>query len=172
MRLLLFGRNHLEVDIAGAFYEIVRRIDLRGEGAPEDRLPHIVQMRNMLERELSMQQPSSHLLPIVKKALHIAMNAPVGTALQYITKQGLHPTHVTTKALHSVRQTTQKVCQALYDDDTTRREHALPHNRNFFHLEAIEADYVNHLTTGLSKPKTPTGNRRRLRTLFPTADVG
>ena len=90
MRLLLFGRNHLEVDIAGAFYEIVRRIELRGGGAREVRLPHIAQMRIMLERELSTQQPCCHVMPIINKALHIAMNAPVSTALQYITKQGLH----------------------------------------------------------------------------------
>ena len=143
LRLLLFGRNHLEVDIAGAFYEIVRRIDLRGGGATEDRLPHIAHMRNMLERELSTQQPCSHVMPIIKKALHIAMNAPVSTALQYITMQGLQPTHALARALHSVRQITQRVCQALYSDSTTRREHSLPHNRKFFHLEAIEADYMS-----------------------------
>ena len=52
LRLLLFGRSHLEVDIAGAFYEIVRRIDLRENRATGERLPHIAQMRTMLEREL------------------------------------------------------------------------------------------------------------------------
>ena len=69
---------------------------------------HLLLRGSMLERELSPQQPCFHVMSIIKKALHIAMTAPVCTALQYITTQGLHPTVTTSKALHNVRQTTQK----------------------------------------------------------------
>ena len=141
--------GHLEVDIAGAFSEIVRRIDLRGDSATGERLPHSAQMRTMLERELSTQQPCSHVMPTVKKVLHIAMNAPVNTALQYLAKQSLQPTHPVAKALYSLRQITQQVCQALYSDKSTCRKHSLPHNCNFFHLEAIEADCISSPLAGL-----------------------
>ena len=134
LRLLLYGCNHLEIDIAGAFYQIVRRIGFQTEQTSDFVLPPMAQMRCTLERELSPQQPHIQVAPIVKKALHIAMNAPVQTAVHYITSQGLHPTPIICSALQGVRQAAQRTCQNLQAEVSTRREHCQPRNRNFFHF--------------------------------------
>ena len=90
LRLLMFGRTHLEIDIVGAFYEIVRRKGSCLENQSADVLPPVMQMREILEQELSPQQPHTPTMPIVKRV----MNAPVEAALRYITTQGFHPTPV------------------------------------------------------------------------------
>ena len=79
LRILLFGRTHIEINIIGAFYEIIRRIANRlketGDSSTLPALPTIEQARQHAEHELLRQRAQSHAAPVAKRLIHIAINA-------------------------------------------------------------------------------------------------
>ena len=84
LRTLLFGRTHAELDIIGAFYEIIRRLANKLQETQEHHclptLQPIEHVRQQVEQELLRQRPQSHA-PVAKRLIHIAINAPVTTTV-------------------------------------------------------------------------------------------
>ena len=89
LRILLFGRTHIEIDIIGAFYEIIRRTASRlketGDSSTLPVLPAIEQAWQHVEHELLHQWPQSHAAPVAKRLLHIAINASVTITAKFVT---------------------------------------------------------------------------------------
>ena len=48
-----------------------------------------------------------------------------------------------------VRAAAEATCQYLSEQPATGRQHYTTRNRNFFHLQGIEAEYITHLVVGL-----------------------
>ena len=68
VRLLLFGRTHQEVDMAGSFYEIMRRL------SQDSHLPTITDLRLVLNDLLGLA-PQEQRQSVIKKHPLIVMNA-------------------------------------------------------------------------------------------------
>ena len=149
LRVLLFGRTHIEVDIIGAFYEIVRRTAASTSQLQSHRLPPIGQARAVLQQELHRQQPLKHAAPTAKQLLHIAINATATTVARHLTDLGYEATAAITALTAQVRAAAEATCQHLSEQPATGRQHYTARNRNFFHLEGIEAEYITHLVAGL-----------------------
>ena len=73
VRLLLFGRTHQEVDMAGSFYEIMRRL------SQDPLLPHIVDLRKIINDLLGLVPQDQRQLAIKRHPL-IVMNAGASLA--------------------------------------------------------------------------------------------
>ena len=88
-RLALFGSTHVEVDICGSFYEIVRRFQFAGDTS-QLTLPHIHELRSMLTAffapyAIATQHQLSKKLP-----LRIMNSTPSETFL-WLSSLGLPP---------------------------------------------------------------------------------
>ena len=156
LRVLLFGRTHVEVDIIGAFYEIIRRTAATIAHLEPHRLPPIGQARAVLQQELHRQQPLKHAAPTAKQLLHIAINATASTIARHLTDHGYEATTAITTLTGQVRAAAEATCQYLSEQPATGRQHYTTRNRNFFHLEGIEAAYNMHLVSGLQAEEPNT----------------
>ena len=89
LRLLLYERTHVEIDIIGAFYEIIRRtsntLRITTDGLRWPALPPIEMARQQLQQELLQQRHHNNAAPVAKRLLHIAINAPVTAVAKYLT---------------------------------------------------------------------------------------
>ena len=155
LRTLLYGRTHTEIDVIGAFYEIIRRTALTlattedAERPPP--IPDVEQARHIIEQELLRQRPQGHATPVAKRLLHIAINATITTAAKYITEQHYTYTQPISALIAIVHQVATLVCKYLQDNPTTHRLHSTARNSHFFHLEGIEATYISHIIDGLQQ---------------------
>ena len=147
--VLLFGRTHAEIDIIGAFYEIIHRTAATIPHLESHRLPPIGQARAVLQQELHRQQPLKHAAPVAKQLLHIAINATASTVARHLTDQDYEATAAITTLTGQVRAAAEATCQHLSEQPATGRQHSNTRNRNFDHLEGIEAAYITHLVGGL-----------------------
>ena len=156
LRILLYGRTHTEIDVIGAFYEIIRRTALT-LGTTEDAerpppIPGVEQARHIIEQELlRRQRPQAHAAPVAKRLLHIAINATITTAAKYVTEQHYTYTQPISALIAVVHQVATLVCKYLQDNPTTHRLHSTARNSHFFHLEGIEATYISHIIDGLQQ---------------------
>ena len=112
-------------------------------------LPLIGQARAVLQQELHRQQPFKHAAPIARQLLHIAINATASTVARHLTDLGYEATTVITTLTGQVRAAAEATCQYLSEQPATGRQHYTTRNRNFFHLQGIEAEYITHLVVGL-----------------------
>ena len=88
-RIALFGTTHIEVDLCGSFYEIVRRCRL-AQDSPQIELPHVHELRNMLSEffdpyAIAAQHQISKKLPLG------IMNSSPAEAFSWLTSLGLQP---------------------------------------------------------------------------------
>ena len=117
LRILLFGRTHIEIDIIGAFYEIIRRTANRLKETENcvtlPALPTIEQARQQAEHELLRQGPQSHAAPIAKRLIHIAINASVTTTAKFVTDSQCTLHHRWPKLSTDIHQATNAVCHHL-----------------------------------------------------------
>ena len=103
VRLLLFGNTHQEVDMVGAFYEIMRRL-LRSS-----HLPHIVDLRAIFMDLLGLV-PLNQRFAVVKRHPLIVMNAGASEACAKIEKEY----HITCPpALHHLSLQIESATQVL-----------------------------------------------------------
>ena len=155
LRTLLFGRTHAELDIIGAFYEIIRRLANKLQESQEyhclPTLQPIEQVRQQVEQELLGQRPQSHAAPVAKRLIHIAINAPVTTTVNYIIDQQYTHTPPLADLVKRAHQVAEAVCSYLSKQPNTCRLHHTARNRNFYHLEGIETDYITHVIQGLQQ---------------------
>ena len=79
------------------------------------------------------------------------MNASVTTTANYITDQQYTYKPMLADLVNKVCQVAEAVCQYLSEQPTSRRRQCTSRNRNFYHLESIEADYVTHIIQGLQQ---------------------
>ena len=88
VRLLLFGATHSEIDMAGAFYEIVRRTMIRDfpAGIP---LPPIRAFRTSISECLPPTMPQRDQL--VKRLPSIAINLSHDQFVEWINRQAIGP---------------------------------------------------------------------------------
>ena len=86
LRLLIFGKGHYEVDMIGAFYEIVRR-RLIGADPSAPALPPISELRMQLRRALASS--NRHDDGLVKRIPSIAINMSPAAFQQWISAEGL-----------------------------------------------------------------------------------
>lgn len=84
---------------------------------------------------------------LAKKVIHIAINAPLNTAVRCLGQHGVQPSETILTLLRSLQGAATIVCQAQHWQ--TRREWFLPKNCSFFHLEAVEACFITTLIEGL-----------------------
>ena len=106
VRLLLFGNTHQEVDMVGAFYEIMRRL-LRSS-----HLPHIVELRAILMDLLGLV-PLNQRFAVVKRHPLIVMNAGASEACSKIEREH----HITCPpALHHLSLQIESATQALVNN--------------------------------------------------------
>ena len=105
LRILLFGRTHIEIDIIGAFYEIIRRMANR-----------------LRETENSSTLP---VLPTIEQARQAKLST-------------------------DIHQAANAVCHHLSKPQTYRSDKTV-RNRNFYHLESVEATYMIHIIQGLQQ---------------------
>ena len=103
----------------------------------------------MLQQELHRQQPFQHAAPTAKQLLHIAINATATTVARHLADRGYEATTAITTLTAQVRAAAEATCQYLSEQPATGRQHYTARNRNFFHLEGIEAEYIMHLVAGL-----------------------
>ena len=80
LRLLLFGRNHQEVDMIGSFYEIMRRL------SNDQQLPRIAELRAVLSDLLGLI-PNDQRGGVVKRHPLIVMNAGAREACAKIERE-------------------------------------------------------------------------------------
>ena len=80
LRLLLFGKNHQEVDMIGSFYEIMRRL------SNDQRLPHIAELRAILSDLLGLI-PHDQRSRVIKRHPLIVMNAGASEACAKIERE-------------------------------------------------------------------------------------
>ena len=113
------------------------------------RLPPIGQARAVLQQELHRQQPLKHAASVAKQLLHIAINATASTVARHLTDRDYEATAAITTLTGQVRAAAEATCQHLSEQPATGRQHYTTRNRNFFHLEGIEAAYITHLVGGL-----------------------
>ena len=130
LRILLYGRAHAEIDVIGAFYEIIRRKASALSPTQQQPIPPVMQARATLQHEILKQQPLCAAAPIAKRLLHIAINAPPSAVTRHLAEQGIQPTPVIV-----ITALTQSLLQ--YG----------PRNKNFFHLEGVEADQRGQTAT-------------------------
>ena len=155
LRILLFGRTHIEIDIIGAFYEIIRRTVSRlketGNSSTLPVLPSIEQARQLVEHELLRQRPQSHAAPVAKRLIHIAINASVTTTAKFVTDSQYTFTPPLATLSTDIHQAADAVCRFLSEQPHTRRLDYTTRNRNFYHLESVEATYMMHIIQGLQQ---------------------
>ena len=80
LRLLLFGKNHQEVDMIGSFYEIMRRL------SNDQRLPRIAELRAVLSDLLGLI-PNDRRARVIKRHPLIVMNAGASEACAKIERE-------------------------------------------------------------------------------------
>ena len=80
LRLLLFGRNHQEVDMIGSFYEIMRRL------SNDQQLPRIAELRAVLSDLLGLI-PNDQRGRVIKRHPLIVMNAGAREACAKIERE-------------------------------------------------------------------------------------
>ena len=86
LRLLIYGKGHYEVDMIGAFYEIVRRKLIHEDpGAPA--LPPITGLRSQLRQALAAVDRQDEGL--VKRITSMAINMSSAAFRQWIASEGL-----------------------------------------------------------------------------------
>ena len=155
LRILLFGRTHIEIDIIGAFYEIIRRTVSRlketGNSSTLPVLPSIEQARQLVEHELLRQRPQSHAAPVAKRLIHIAINASVTTTAKFVTDSQYTFTPPLATLSTDIHQAANTVCRYLSKHPHTHRLDYTTRNRNFYHLESVEATYMMHIIQGLQQ---------------------
>ena len=111
-RLALFGSNHGEIDLNGAFYELVRRFHLQLP-APHPQLMSIHELRQLLQ-DCYGGWPSTGVLDLVKRLPLRVMNSSVSASLRWIESIGLPPPpHVILQTLRLLETHTQNLVQAL-----------------------------------------------------------
>ena len=89
LRLLIFGKGHYEVDMIGAFYEIVRRKLVRADpNAPA--LPPIADLRMQIRQALASS--NRHDDSLVKRITSIAINMSPAAFQQWVAAEGLEDT--------------------------------------------------------------------------------
>ena len=89
LRLLIFGKGHYEVDMIGAFYEIVRRKLVRADpNAPA--LPPIAALRMQIRQALASS--NRHDDSLVKRITSIAINMSPAAFQQWVAAEGLEDT--------------------------------------------------------------------------------
>ena len=91
-RLALFGFNHGEIDLNGAFYELVRRFHLRLP-APHPQLMSIHDLRQHL-RAFYGGLPCASVNGLVKRLPLRVMNSSVSASLRWIESIGLPSPHI------------------------------------------------------------------------------
>ena len=163
LRILLFGRMHIEIDIIGAFYEIIRRTASRlketGDSSTLPVLPSIEQARQLVEHELLRQRPQSHAAPVAKRLIHIAINASVTITAKFVTDSQYTFTPPLATLSTDIHQAANAVCHYLSKQPHTHRRDYTTRNRNFYHLESVEATYIYmmHIIQGLqqAQPQCP-----------------
>ena len=143
VRLLLFGNTHQEVDMVGAFYEIMRRL-LRSS-----HLPHIVDLRAILINLLGLV-PLNQRFAVVKRHPLIVMNAGAREACAKIEREH----HITCPpALYHLSFQIESATQALVNDHlSVRRPQYAAHVRGAafrtleWYEEHIMISYYKELT--------------------------
>ena len=111
-RLALFGFNHGEIDLNGAFYELVRRFHLQLP-APHPQLTSIHELRQHLH-DFYGGWPNACVNGLVKRLPLRVMNSSVSASLRWIESIGLPPPpHVVLHALRLLETHTQDLVQAL-----------------------------------------------------------
>ena len=82
-RLLLFGRNHCEIDLKGSFYELVRRLGLlfMPDLVP---LPTIDELRTQLYRDLYVQEVEAICPHTVKQLPLRIINSSIDTTYRHL----------------------------------------------------------------------------------------
>ena len=154
LRILLFGRTHIEIDIIGAFYEIIRRTVSRlketGDSSTLPVLPSIEQAWQLVEHELLRQRPQSHAAPVAKRLIHIAINASVTITAKFVTDSQYTFTPPLATLSTDIHQAANAVCHYLSKQPHTHRLDYTTRNRNFY-LESVEAKYMMHIIQGLQQ---------------------
>ena len=143
VRLLLFGNTHQEVDMVGAFYEIMRRL-LRSS-----HLPHIVDLRAILMDLLGLV-PLNQRFAVVKRHPLIVMNAGASEACAKIEREH----HITCPpALHHLSLQIESATQVLVNNHLpAKRPHYSTHARGAafrtleWYEEHIMISYYKELT--------------------------
>ena len=88
-RFALFGQNHGEIDLNGAFYEIVRRFHLQ-ISAPHPQLMSIHELRHHLQVQYD-EWPNASSHCVVKRLPLRVMNSTLASSLRWIESIGLPP---------------------------------------------------------------------------------
>ena len=114
-------------------------------------LPTIEQARQQAEHELLRQRPQSHAAPIAKRLIHIAINASVTTTAKFVTDSQYTFTPPLAKLSTNIHQAANAVCHHLSKQPQTHRSDYTVRNRNFYHLESVEATYMIHIIQGLQQ---------------------
>ena len=80
LRHLLFGVDHGEVDLIGAFYELVRRYAARQRGLGT--LPNVIDARPQLASQLLELRAHKDPAPLAKFVLNVVLSAPPVAAVR------------------------------------------------------------------------------------------
>ena len=147
-RLALFGHNHGEIDLNGAFYEIVRRFHLQLP-APHPQLMSIHELRQHLH-DFYGCWPNASANGLVKRLPLRVMNSSLSASLRWIESIGLPPPpHVIRDTLRLLETHTHNLVQALSPQvrpllDISGRDAV------FRILEVVESEIMKRIVSALS----------------------
>ena len=104
-----------------------------------------------MEHELLRQRPQSHAAPVAKRLIHIAINASVTITAKFVTDSQYTFTPPLATLSTDIHQAANAVCHYLSKQPHTHRLDYTTRNRNFYHLESVEATYMMHIIQGLQQ---------------------
>ena len=146
-RLALFGSDHGEIDLNGAFYELVRRFHLQLP-TPHPQLMSIHDLRQHLQTFYG-GWPNTGVTDLVKRLPLRVMNSSVLSALRWIESIGLpSPPHIILQTLRLLETHTQNLVQALSPQvrpllDVNGRDAV------FRILEVVESEIMKRIVSSL-----------------------
>ena len=139
VRLLLFGKTHVEVDLKGSFYELVRRLSLRllPQYTP---LPTIDELRRLLASDPYIRAVGERCPDTIKRLPLRVINSTIDATYYYLTTivQGT-PGPVTDDVLRRLRAQSQILTERLLPQVRTSHQTQQSDSafRVFEHFEAL-----------------------------------
>ena len=148
-RAAVFGADHFEVDMQGAFYELFRSLctcaNLSDTTLPT-RLPPLHEVRLMLHTQLGDTSYARRHPDFVKRLPSIALNIPMAQTLRTIQWFNFFipdPVRAWLQQVeHGKTVALPELIRRGFDRDVSRIN---DRNVFFYHIEAFEAAYMRHL---------------------------
>jgi hypothetical protein len=143
-RTLCFGQDHMELDMVGAFYELLRRL------VPNSGLATVGEVRRMLAEKLSNTPYARRFPDFVKKLPCVAINFQCGKIIERIIGLNLSVNDGVAKWLRLVEECKKPAVEAAIRRGMGQNSASYTERNNtYFHVEELEARFIRHFLASL-----------------------